>query len=65
MGSPDWNAVKLDNFDPYRLTLTFSGQLSVPVTVKTSGGATSREDTTEFVSGTADLAKTPPELTFR
>ncbi|MCV7116728.1 DUF4878 domain-containing protein [Mycobacterium nebraskense] len=64
-GPADLSAVKLDNFDPYRLTLMFSGQITVPVTVKTSGGVTKQENATEFLSGSADLATTPPELTFR
>ncbi len=64
-GTTDLSAVKLDNFDSYRLTQTFSGQIRVPVTVKTSGGATKQENATEFLSGTADMAKIPPELTFR
>jgi hypothetical protein len=64
-GDADLSAVKLDNFDPYRLAQAFSGRITVLVTVKTSGGATKHEHATEFLSGTADLAKTPPELTFR
>lgn len=64
-GSADLSSVQLDNFDPYRLTQAFSGQITVALTVKTSGGATKQEDATKFLSGTADLATTPPELTFR
>lgn len=64
-GTADLSAVKLDNFDPYHLALRFSGPITVPVTVKTTGGATKQVNATDFVSGTADLAKTPPELTFR
>jgi hypothetical protein len=64
-GTADLSAVGFDKFDPYRMTQTFSGQIRVPATVKTFGGATKQEDVTEFLSGIADLAKTPPELTFR
>ena len=64
-GTADLSAVKLDKFDSYRLTQAFSGRIRAPVTVKTSGGATRQEDATEFLSGVADMAKTPPELTFR
>lgn len=64
-GPADLSAVKLDKFDPYRMTQAFSGRITVPTTVKTSGGATRQADATEFLSGTADLTKTPPELIFR
>lgn len=64
-GSADLSAVKLNDFDPYRLTVTFSGQVTVPVTARTSAGATKQEDVIEFLSGTADMAKMPPELTFQ
>ncbi|MEB3980379.1 hypothetical protein OQ968_03785 [Mycobacterium sp. 663a-19] len=64
-GTADLSAVKLEKFDSYRMTQTFSGQIRVPVTVETSGGATKRKDVTEFLSGIAELAKIPPELTFQ
>ncbi|WP_156745846.1 DUF4878 domain-containing protein [Mycobacterium sp. ACS4054] len=63
-GAADLSAIRLDKFDPYRMTQSFSGQIRVPVTVKTSGGVTKQQDVSESVSGIADLAKTPPELTF-
>jgi hypothetical protein len=55
----------LGEFDPYGMTQTFSGQVRVPVTVKTSGGVIKQEDAAEFLSGVADIAKTPPVLTLR
>ncbi|OBH30088.1 hypothetical protein A5692_19890 [Mycobacterium sp. E342] len=64
-GTADLSAIRLDKFDPYHMTQTFSGQIRVPVTVKTAGGMTKQEDVTEVLSGIADLAKTPPEITFR
>ena len=64
-GNADLSAVNFDKFDSYRMTQTFSGRIRVPVTVKTSGGVTKHEDATGFLSGVADLAKTPPELTLR
>jgi hypothetical protein len=64
-GTADLSAVGFDDFDPWRMTQTFSGQVRVPVTVKTFGGVTKQEDAAEFLSGVADLTKTPPELTLR
>jgi hypothetical protein len=64
-GSADLSAVNLENFDLYHLTLMFSGQITVPVTVKTISGATNQVNATDLVSGTADIGKTPPELNFR
>jgi hypothetical protein len=64
-GIPDVSAVKFDNFDPYHLTLRFDGQITVPVTAKTRGGASKQNNLTAVLSGTADIAQTPPELTFR
>lgn len=62
-GAADISGVKLDNFDPLRLELTFYGQINMSVTVKTTGGATKQGDHS-FLSGTADMAKTPPELSY-
>lgn len=63
-GAADLSAVTLDKFDAYRLTQAFSGQVAAPITVRASGGATRQEGATEFLSGVADLAKTPPEVIF-
>jgi hypothetical protein len=63
-GNADLTAVKFDKLDSYRMTQEFSGQVRVPVTVKTSSGVTTHEDATGFLSGTADLATTPPKLTL-
>lgn len=64
-GPADLRGVKLDNFDPYHLTETFSGQISIPVSVKTSDGTTTLQRLVEFLAGTADMATFPPGLTFR
>ena len=65
MGTADSGAVTLGSFDPYHLTVRFDDRVAVPVTVKTSTGATKQDTVTDVVSGTADLAMIPPELTFR
>ncbi|WP_157900565.1 DUF4878 domain-containing protein [Mycobacterium rhizamassiliense] len=64
-GPADIGAVKFDNFDQYRLQLMFSGDVKAPVTVKTTSGGTKQGSGSQFISGTADMAKTPPELSFR
>lgn len=63
-GPADISKVKVENFDPYRLTLMFTGQVTVPVTVKTTSGDTKQGDVTPFLFGSADMTKTPPELKF-
>ncbi len=63
-GPADLSKIKVQNFDPYRLTLMFSGEISVPLTVKTTSGGTDQGSLTPFLFGTADMAKTPPELKF-
>ncbi|OOK78430.1 lumazine-binding domain protein [Mycobacterium kansasii] len=64
-GPADISAVKFDSFDPYRLALMFFGEVKEPIAVRTTGGATKQGEASQFLSGTADLAKTPPELNFR
>lgn len=64
-GVADASAVKFDQFDPYRLVVTFFGEVKVPITVQTRSGATKTAMATQFLSGTADIAKTPPALSFR
>ncbi len=64
-GAADLSALRFSPLDSYRLTQTFSGQINVPVTVRTSSGATKQEVATQFLSGAADLGKMPPELTLR
>jgi hypothetical protein len=63
-GPADMSKVEIKNFDPYRLTLLFSGEVTVPVTVKTDSGETNQGNVTPFIVGTADMTKTPPELDF-
>ncbi len=36
----------------------------MPVTVKTSGGSVKQDNVTAIFLETADMAKSPPELTF-
>jgi transcriptional regulator with XRE-family HTH domain len=64
-GTADVSAIKLDNFEPYGLVLLFFGEVKVPITVKSTGGATKQGIATQFLSGNADMAKAPPELNFR
>ena len=64
-GQPDISAVKVDGFDPDRLSLMFFGQVAMPVTAKTTDGATTQGSGTAYVSGTADMAKTPPDVKFQ
>ncbi|WP_421843943.1 hypothetical protein [Mycobacterium sp.] len=64
-GPANISGVNFDSFDPYRLVLNFAGEITVPITVETTRGTTKQGDATKFVSGTADMAKSPPELKFR
>lgn len=64
-GPADISGVKFDFFDQFRLQLTITGEVKAPITVKTTDGGTKQGDVTSFLSGTADMAKTPPELSFR
>jgi len=64
-GTADVSEVKMENFDPYRLVLRFFGEVKVPIAVKTTSGGAKQGTVSKFLSGDADMAKTPPELTFR
>jgi hypothetical protein len=64
-GTADLSQVKMENFDPYRLELRFFGEVKIPITVKTTSGSAKEGTVTKFLSGQADMTKTPPELTFR
>jgi hypothetical protein len=64
-GPGDVSGIKFDMFDQYRLQLLFNGEIKAPITVKTTGGGTKQGNASQFISGTADMAKTPPELSFR
>jgi hypothetical protein len=64
-GPADLSEVKMDSFDPYRVQLRFFGEVKVPIMVRTTNSTTKTGTVTKFLSGTADMTITPPELTFR
>lgn len=64
-GEPNTSAVDFSRFDPYRLVVNFAGEVSVPITAQTRGGSTKAATASQFIYGSADIAKTPPELSFR
>lgn len=63
-GAPDTSAVKIDRFSPYELQLTVMGDVSIPITVKTTSGSTKQGVVKRLIIGHADLAKTPPAINF-
>lgn len=63
-GPPDTSAMDFSRFDPYRLTVHFSGKVTVPITAATRKGGTETATASQFLYGAADMAKTPPALTF-
>lgn len=64
-GPVDISGIKFDYFDTTRLIWRFSGQVTAPVSAKRRDGAPATTDPNVYVSGEADMAKTPPALTFR
>jgi hypothetical protein len=64
-GPADLDQVKMDSFDPYRVQLRFFGEVKVPIMVRTTSATTKTGTVTKFLSGTADMTTTPPELSFR
>jgi hypothetical protein len=64
-GPADLSQVKITNFSQYNLQALFSGQVTVPVTAKGTGGGDQVGPLKPYISGTADLTKTPPALDFR
>lgn len=64
-GTPDTSAMDFSRFDAYRLAVNFDGEVKVPITAQTRKGGTETATATQFIYGSADIAKTPPELNFR
>lgn len=64
-GRPDLSKVKVSFFDQFHLTAMFSGEVTVPVTVQTKSGGTGDGTIDPFLSGTADVSKVPPTLSYR
>ncbi len=61
-GHADLSGIKLENFDPYRLDVMLSGEVTVPITVQDTAGGTKHGEATNYLSGIADLSKTPPAI---
>lgn len=64
-GKPDTSGIKINVFDHFRLEVTFSGQVTFPLTARTRSGDTKTSTVNGFVSGTADESKTPPAISLR
>lgn len=64
-GRADLSQVKVQGFDPYHLSVSFYGQVTVPVSVQSTSGRTRDGTITPFLNGTADIAKVPPALSYR
>lgn len=64
-GPADLSQVKISNFSQYNLQALFSGQVSIPVTAKGTRGDDQVGPLKPYISGTADMGKTPPALDFR
>lgn len=63
-GPADLSQVKISNFSEYSLEALFSGEVTIQVTAKGTGGGDQVGPLTPYISGTADMAKTPPALDF-
>lgn len=63
-GPPDTSAMDFSRFSPYQLSVHFSGKVTVPITAATRKGGTETATASQFLYGSADMAKTPPALTF-
>lgn len=64
-GKADLSKVKVSFFDQFHLTVMFSGEVTVPVTVQTKSGGTGDGTIEPFLNGTADVSKVPPALSYR
>ena len=64
-GPGDLSQLKIDMFDPYKMDALFSGTVAFPFTAQQKGGGAYHDTATAFVSGTADLQKTPPAIAYR
>jgi hypothetical protein len=64
-GPADISQVKVDMFDEYRVQALFSGDVRIPLSAQTRTGGTRSGTTHVFLSGTADVEQSAPEVTFR
>lgn len=64
-GSSDLSKVKISVFDQYHLNVMFSGEVTTPVSVQAKFGRSGDGTTETFLSGTADISKVPPVLSYR
>ncbi|BBZ15181.1 DUF4878 domain-containing protein [Mycobacterium branderi] len=64
-GTPDLSGVKVGFFDPYRLQATIAGPIVFPLTAQARAGGTKQATTTSFISATADVSTSPPQITAR
>jgi hypothetical protein len=64
-GKADLSKVKVSFFDQYHLSAMFSGEVTMPVTVQYKSGRNGDGTVDPFLSGTADLSKVPPALSYR
>jgi len=64
-GVADLSQIKLQSFDPYHLTMMFFGKITIPLGARDTSGGQTTGTLDPFVTGTADLAKTPPTIDFQ
>jgi hypothetical protein len=64
-GAADLSKIKISVFDQYHLNAMFMGEVIVPVSAQSASGGASDGTITQFLSGTADISKVPPALTYR
>ncbi|GFG73475.1 DUF4878 domain-containing protein [Mycobacterium botniense] len=64
-GKPDLSDLKISYFDPYRLTASVMGSARYPISANDRAGGTTTGTATAFVSATADVSKSPPEINWR
>jgi hypothetical protein len=64
-GPADISKVKVDMFDEYRMQAMFSGEVTDPLTAQMRTGGTKSGTTRAYLSGTADVAQSPPDVSFR
>ena len=64
-GPADLGQVEITFFDEYHMEVMFSGTVTVPLTAQSRTGATRTGTITTFLSGTADVRQSPPQVTYR
>lgn len=64
-GRADLSQVKIESLDQYHLTVMYIGEVKVPFTAQSSSGKPMEGSVNHFLSGTADLSKSPPALSDR